>query len=174
MPRVRYCQIEAGTVRTLSVVEVARLAAVLGLDPMIRLYPGGAPIRDRAHAERLRRLLGAVRPPLSLRTEVPLPSIHGRRELRAWDAMLFGHGQRTAVELEMRLRDSQAAERRIALKRRDDPADHFLLAIADTRTNRRVLAALGDRIADLSRVKTSTVLAALAAGTHPPSGYVLI
>jgi len=74
----------------------------------------------------------------------------------------------------MRLRDSQAAERRIALKRRDDPADHFLLAIADTRTNRRVLAALGDRIADLSRVKTSTVLAALAAGTHPPSGYVLI
>ena len=87
--------------------------------------------------------------------------------------MLLGQGERTAVEFEMRLRDSQAAERRISLKRRDDPTEHFLLAIADTRTNRQVLAALGDRIADLPRVKTSTVLAALASGEHPPSGYVL-
>jgi len=174
IPRVRYCQIEAGSVRTLSIIEVARIAAVLGLDPMIRLYPGGVPIRDQAHAERLRRLLGAIRPPLTFGTEVPLPPIPGRREMRAWDAMLFGHGERTAVELEMRLRDSQAAERRISLKRRDDPTEHFLLAIADTRNNRRVLTTLGDRIADLSRVKTAKAFAAVAAGAHPPSGYCFI
>ena len=174
MPRVRYSQVEAGTVRTLSIIEVARVASVLGLDPMIRLYPGGVPLRDRAHAERLRRVLAAVRTPLISRTEVPLPSIAGRRELRAWDAMLLGHGERTAVELEMRLRDSQAAERRISLKRRDDPTEHFVLAIADTRTNRRVLATLGDRIADLSRVKSAAVFAAFAAGTHPPTGYIFV
>jgi transcriptional regulator with XRE-family HTH domain len=174
MPRVRYCHVEAGTVPSLSIIEVARTAAVLGLDPMVRLYPGGAPIRDRAHAERLRRLLSAVRSPLLSRTEVPLPSIAGRRELRAWDAMLLGHGERTAVELEMRLRDSQAAERRISLKRRDDPTEHFVLAIADTRTNRRVLATLGGGIANLSRVRSAAVFAAFAAGTHPPTGYIFV
>jgi transcriptional regulator with XRE-family HTH domain len=174
MPRVRYCQIEAGTLQTFNIIELARIAAVLGLDASIRLYPGGAPLRDGAQAERLRRLLRVARPPLSARTEVALPSSLGRRELRAWDAVLLGSGERTAIELEMRLRDSQAVERRIALKRRDDPTEHFLLAIADTRTNRHVLAALEHNIAGLTRVGTPRVLAALERGLHPQTGYVLI
>jgi transcriptional regulator with XRE-family HTH domain len=174
MPRVRYCQIEAATIQSLSIIELARIAAVLGLDPSIRLYPGGAPLRDGAHAERLRRLLRIVRPPLSAGTEIALPSSPERRELRAWDAILFGSGERTGIELEMRLRDSQAVERRIALKRRDDPTEHFLLAIADTRTNRHVLASLDNKFAGLGRVQTSRVFAALERGMHPETGYVLI
>jgi len=174
LSRSRYCRIEAGKIETLTIVELNRIATVLGLDASVRLYPGGAPVRDRAHSERLQSLLRHAAPPLTFRTEVPLPSADDRREQRAWDAVLFGSGERTAVELEMRVRDIQAAERRLALKRRDDPTEHFVLAIADTRTNRQVLAVLGDQIADVSRVKTATVLGAMAAGTHPPSGYLLI
>lgn len=81
---------------------------------------------------------------------------------------------RTAVELEMRLRDGQAAERRINLKRRDDPTDRFLLLVADTRTNRRVLAEHPDLFLELERVRLPVVIRALEAGEHPPTGLVMI
>jgi len=88
--------------------------------------------------------------------------------------MLTGSGERTALEMEMRLRDGQAVERRIAAKCRDDPVDNFLLLIADTRGNRRVLAEHPELFSHLPRLKTSTVLKTLRAGRHPPSGLVLI
>ena len=42
----------------------------------------------------------------------------------------------------MRLTDIQAWYGQIGLKRRDDAVDHFLLAVADTRSNGRALAEL--------------------------------
>lgn len=107
------------------------------------------------------------------RTEVPLPSTPERRELRAWDAVLYAASDRGAVELEMRLRDIQALERRLALKRRDDPMESFLLVIADTRGNRWVLRDLDDRIGGLTRLKPSQVSEALEGGRLPPTGFVL-
>ena len=94
--------------------------------------------------------------------------------MRAWDGMLFGRGERTALELEMRLYDAQAVERRVELKRRDDPTEHFLLLIAATRTNRRVLAAFPGLFVDLPRLKLAAIRAALAAGRHPGTGMVLV
>jgi transcriptional regulator with XRE-family HTH domain len=172
--RSRYCRIEAGRVETLTILELNRIATVLGLDASVRLYPGGVPVRDRAQAERLNALLAHVASPMTFATEVPLPSTLDRREQRAWDAMLFGHDERTAVELEIRLRDIQAAERRIALKRRDDPTEHFLLVIADTRANRRVLDEFAGAFGNLSRPRRADVLKTLAAGRHPPSGLILV
>ncbi len=130
--RARYSRIERAQTRTLRVVEFARIASVLGLDPSMRLFPGDRAARDAAHAQRLHGVLAEAAAPLRCGREVPLPSLPDRRELRAWDAMILGQG-RTAVELEMRLHDTQALERRIALKRRDDPTDGFLLLVADTR-----------------------------------------
>src|SRR4051812_28660374 len=127
LSRSRYVGVEAGKVPTLTILEANRIAQVLGMEAAVRLYPGGAPLRDVAHAGRLAKLLSEVRLPLSYRLEVGLPRLSDRPERRAWDAMLFGHGSRTAVELEMRVRDSQAVERRLSLKRRDDPTDAFLL-----------------------------------------------
>jgi transcriptional regulator with XRE-family HTH domain len=57
MSRSRCCRVEAGRIATLSVPEVHRLAAVLGLEAVVRLYPGGNPVRDHAHATRIRSLL---------------------------------------------------------------------------------------------------------------------
>lgn len=172
--RPRYSRIERAKAPTLTVAEAARLGSVLGLDLWVRLYPGGHPLRDAPSSERLRRLLTHVRRPLRWQTEVPLPTQPDRTDQRAWDAVVYGQGARTAIELEMRIVDGQAAERRIALKRRDDPVDAFLLAIADSRGNRRVLRENPALFADLPRLRRADVFAALEAGRHPPTGIVMI
>jgi transcriptional regulator with XRE-family HTH domain len=174
MSRVHYGRIENGRVSTLSLLEINRIAATLGLSPSIRLFPSGAPIRDAGHSKRLGNLLANVAPPLAFRLEVPLPAREDRTELRAWDAVLFGNGARTAIELEMRLRDVQAVIRRIDLKRRDDPTDSFLLLIADTRTNRLVLAEFASLFAGLPRLRPTVVRAAIASGSHPTTGLLLV
>ena len=172
--RPRYAWIEAGKVLSLTIVEVDRIAAVLGLDASIRVFPGGVAIRDAAHSGRLARFLAQCRSPLRYRLEVALPGAERRWERRAWDAMLFGGGERTAIELEMRPMDVQAVRRRHELKRRDDPAERFVMLVADTRHNRRVLAEFGDLFADLPKLRPSVVRAALEAGRHPPTGLLLV
>ena len=174
LSRSRYSRIEAGRITTLSISELNRVAAVLGLDASVRLFPGGAPTRDATHAGKLGGLLRQAKAPLAFRLEVPLPVSPDRWEKRAWDAMLYGHGARTAIELEMRMRDVQAMRRRHALKRRDDPTEQFLLLVADTKHNRRVLAEFADLFADLPRLMPSVVRRALEAGQHPPTGLLLI
>jgi transcriptional regulator with XRE-family HTH domain len=174
MSRNHYVQLEGGRLSAVNLQELDCIALALGLDVALRLYPGGRPIRDAGHSARLLRLLRQARPPLGYRIEAPLPAKEDRFERRAWDAMLFGDGQRTAIELEMRMRDVQAMRRRHALKRRDDPTEHFLLVIADTRHNRRVLAEFGELFDDLPRLRPSVVRALLEAGRHPSTGLLLV
>lgn len=171
--RPRYSRIERAKAPTLTIIEAARIGSALGLDLWVRLYPGPEALRDAASSRKLRTLLANVRRPLSWRTEVPLPALPDRTEQRAWDAVVSGLGRRTAIELEMRLWDGQAVERRVGLKRRDDPTDVFLLAIAGTRANRRVLRQHPDLVADLPRLRAADVVAALQSGRHPPTGLVL-
>jgi transcriptional regulator with XRE-family HTH domain len=173
--RSRYSRIECGRIEALTIVEASRVASVLGLDLVVLVYPGGSPLRDAAHAERLRRVLSHIRPPLRYRLDVPLPQRQDQpTDLRGWDAMIYGNGRRTGLELETRIRDVQAMTRRHAMKRRDDPVDGFLLGLADTRRNRRVYASNADLWPDLPRLRTSNVVSALEAGEHPPSGIVFV
>lgn len=127
-----------------------------------------------AWAPRLVMLLSNVGRPLRYRTDVPLPRHDGAPELRAWDALVDGNGERTAIELESRLSDMQATTRRHNQKRRDDPVDHFLLVVADTRHNRRVLAEFADLLPELPRLRTANVLRTLRDGRHPPTGLILL
>lgn len=174
MSRNHYGRIEAGRARAANVGEINTIAVILGLVTSLRLYPSGPPIRDRGHARRLQAFLADVRVPLTFRLEVGLPRTETHAEWRAWDGMLFGRGARTALELEMRLRDVQALRRRIDLKRRDDPTESFLLLIADTRSNRLVLAEFPELFADLPRLRPTAIRTLLAAGLHPPTGLLLI
>ncbi len=169
--RCRYSRLENARL-DLTVAELYRLGAALELDAFVRLYPGGSPLRDGAHARKLAEFLAHARRPLTCRTEVPLPAAQGRLERRAWDAVLAGGSERTAIELEMRLYDAQAQERRISLKRRDEQTDHFLLLVADTRTNRQVLREQPELFRDLPKLRPARVRAALAAGRHPGSGLL--
>lgn len=174
MSRDRFGEIERGAAVSITIDEVHRIAAVLGMAPSIRVYSDGVPVRDAGHATRLQRFLDGVRDPVTYRIEVPLPIVEGRPERRAWDATLFRGRERCTVELEMRLRDVQEVRRRVDLKRRDDPSEAFLLLVADTRLNRRVLAEFATLFADLPRLRPSHVQAALAEGRLPPTGILLI
>jgi hypothetical protein len=76
--------------------------------------------------------------------------------------------------MEMRLHDIQELTRRHALKRRDDPVDAYVLAIADTPANRRTLTTYRDLLADLPRIPSARFYRLLESGTRPSTGYVLI
>jgi transcriptional regulator with XRE-family HTH domain len=172
--RADYSRIESGKLKYLSMPVACRVGAVLGLDVSLKAFPGGSSIRDSGQAERLRTLLVDVGRPLRYRLEVTLPANPDRPDQRAWDVMLFGLDERTAIEFEARLYDIQAQLRRIALKRRDDPVNRFLLVIANTRTNRRVIAEHADLLAGLPHLRTDTVLKLLRLGRHPPTGFMLL
>lgn len=168
-------KIERAKLLTLSILDGAQMAAVLGLDLSARTYPNGATVRDAGQAKRLGILLSNVGAPLAFRTDVPLPRNPNEPiDLRGWDAILYGHLLRTAIEFEARLTDVQAMTRRHNLKRRDDPVDNFLLVVANTRHNRGVLRTYADLFADLPRLRTPNVLKLLRAGEHPPTGVVLL
>jgi len=89
--------------------------------------------------------------------------------------MVVGHRERTAVEAETAIRDGQAIERRIELKRRDDPSvDRVVLLVADTRRNREALALLCEGLRDRYPLDGREVLGALGAGRHPPASGIVI
>jgi transcriptional regulator with XRE-family HTH domain len=119
------------TLRTL-----ARLAAAVGLELSVRLYPAGEPIRDKAHIAMLARFREAVGESWSWAAEVPLP-IPGDK--RAWDRVLRGNGVAIGVEAETRPTVLQEIQRRIALKKRDGHLDRVVLVLADTAWNRRLV-----------------------------------
>lgn len=170
-----YSRIECGKLGHLSIVVATQIASVLGLDLVIRAYPGPTKLRDQPSLDRMAPVLKAAAVPIVIRTEVTLPQRpDGHPEQRAWDAMAEGDGKRTAMEMEMRLRDAQALERRIGLKLRDDPVDGFVLLLADTRTNRETLKLNPELFRWLPRLTIGVVLTALSAGRHPPSGIVFV
>jgi transcriptional regulator with XRE-family HTH domain len=173
MSQPKIHRVEAGKLRSLSIIDASRIASALGLDLSVKAYPGGPAIRDAAQTERLKRLLTNVAQPLRYRVEVPLPDREGLRDQRAFDAMLYGHGQTTAIELETRLYDIQAQLRQIMLKWRDGQPDNLLLVVANTRHNRRVLEEHRELFVDLPRQRTAAVLRSLRAGRHPSTGLIL-
>jgi hypothetical protein len=161
---------ERGT-RSATLDELAVMAAVVGLDLVVRLYPGPDPIRDHAHVRLLARLQAEL-PTLKWWTEVPVP-IPG--DQRAIDAVVRFGSLRVGFELETRLVDAQALVRRLALKQRDAGMASMVLVLADTRTNRAALAAAGETLRSTFPLARSEVIASLRVGRAPnANGIVLV
>lgn len=166
-------RIEDGQAARVSVLEIARLLAVVGLELSARAYPAGPPIRDAAHRALLDRFRAIVAPSVAWRFEVP---VGHAGDPRAWDAvMLIGRAQ-IAVEAEMRPRDVQALQRRLASKRRDDPdLAGVVLLLASTRHNRALAKEYGDALRADFPLPTTALKAALADGRNPGgSGLILM
>jgi transcriptional regulator with XRE-family HTH domain len=163
-------RIEHGVTRVVDVRTLACLGAAVGLDVRLRAFPAGDPIRDAGQQRLLGRFRRRVHPGLSWRAEVPLP-IEGDR--RAWDALIRGEGWVVAVEAETVLDDLQAVERRVALKRRDGGVDDVILLVADTRRNRRALAAAPHASPGFSR-NARSALQSIAAGRGPVAGCIVM
>lgn len=163
---------ERGTLRDIGVEQLCRLSIGVGLDPSIRLYPGPDAVRDVAQLRLLERLRTRVATGIRWRVEVPL---HGRTDARAWDAVADRHGCVDAIEAETRLRDLQAVERRVALKKRDDTTVvHVILLIADTRGNRLALAEGREGLRSDFPLDTRAALAGLGQGRCPGASAVIV
>lgn len=162
-------RLENGTRRS-TAKELAAVGATVGLDVRLRSFPAGDPIRDAGQQRLLERLRRRCHPSLGWATEVAMP-IEG--DLRAWDAVIRGERWTAGVEAETVLDDLQAVERRLSLKRRDGGVDVVILLVADTRRNRRAMAAGSAAFNTLGR-DARTVLAALASGEAPTSGSLLV
>ncbi|MEP7158997.1 MAG: helix-turn-helix transcriptional regulator [Chloroflexota bacterium] len=126
-------RIERARAEWVSVLTLARLCAVLGLDFAAKAYPGGNPIRDAHHNRLLTRFRERLHPSLGWAVEVPLPN---PGDQRAWDAMIRGEGWRYGVECELNPIDGQAILRRLALKQKEGMVDGLILLLTDTRQAR--------------------------------------
>jgi hypothetical protein len=167
-------KIERGIVPTVSIEQLARLGAAVGLDVRVRAYPGPSPILDAAQMALLGRLRARLPKHLLFRTEVPLPSLGDQR---AWDASisrLVGIADVLPVEAETRLVDGQAQFRRISLKLRDSGLEHVLVVLADTRRNRGVLRSASSILSGDFPVSPRRALAALSAGHHPGGSAIVL
>lgn len=187
-------RVERATLATVSVMQLAKIGSVVGLDVRVRAYPAGPPIRDAAQVALLERFRARLGPGLRMRLEVPL-ELAG--DQRAWDAMLTGPttdsarmpgvdpevatgpgpsavtGQ-MAVEAITRLDDVQATLRKIALKQRDGDISQVILLLADTRSNRAARGAATDLLRAAFPCPTRTALACLKVGSLPPASTLLV
>jgi len=153
-----------------SVDDLAALASVVGLDLVVKLYPGGSPVRDAAHVRIMSRLKALLPAAMRLAAEVPIP-IPG--DQRAVDAMVVDPPLRVGFELESRLLVAQGLARRVALKQRDARLARMVLVVPDTPAN-RAAAASGQATLDAGfPVGHRATLAALRAGELPKGNGIL-
>lgn len=166
-----YGFIERGQVPGLDLETLVAICEPLGLEPSVKLYPSGRPLRDEAHVRLLERFRTLLHRRCVWRTEVPLDLVGDRR---AWDALITIGAGRIGVEAETRIRDSQALERRVALKKRDGQVDRVILLVANTRSNRALIRGLGSALAGSFPVPGRVALDALAAGRDPGGDAIIL
>lgn len=167
-------RIERGVLPAVSVDQLARVGAVLGLDVRVRAYAGPDPLLDAGQVALLGRLRDRSHADLSFRTEVVLPIVGDQR---AWDALiggLTGLMPELPVDADTRLVDRQAQVRRLMLKLRDSGFDAVLWVIADTRGDRDALAAGASTILPDFPISARKALGALADGRHPGGSAVVL
>jgi len=164
-------RVERGRLPGVSIDVIGRLAATLGLDLVVRVYPRGDPVRDAAHVALLGRLRRGLPAGTRWQTEVPLP-LPG--DLRAWDAVIGQANDQIAVEAETRLLDIQAVERRILLKQRDGRMARVVVLVADTGPNRRALAGGREHLRGSFPLDTHEILSSLRSGRLPSASGIVI
>ncbi len=164
-------RIERAEADWVSVVVLAKLCAVVGLDLTARAYPGGSPMRDSRHASLLSRLRAKLHQTLGWGLEVPLPN---PGDQRAWDALIRGDGWRYGVEAELNPIDGQALIRRLRLKQRDGLVDGVVLLLPDTRRARQFRREFADLLANDFPVPGRAALERLAAGESPGGSAIVI
>jgi hypothetical protein len=163
--------LERGAIAHPPVELLAAVCAVVGLELVIRVYPAGDPLRDRAHDALLGRLRAVLSPSLRLRTEQPLP-IPG--DLRAWDGTIVGRGWFVHVEAETAITDGQALTRRLSLKHRDGGRGRVILLVSDTRSNRDALHTLRPSLTEMLPLGTRAVLYALRRAADPGGNGIVV
>jgi transcriptional regulator with XRE-family HTH domain len=164
-------RIERGRSPHVPYVTIVLVSAAVGLDVPLKAFPNGEAVRDAGQLAVMARFRAICHASLRHPTEVPL-GVPGDR--RAWDAVVVGEGWSIPVEVETRLRDTQALRRRLALKVQDGGADRMLLVVADTRHNRHVLRLARDDFAEAFPLRSKDAVAALRRGERPAASAIVV
>jgi len=160
----RVCRVENGQVPTLTVVDLTRHAAVVGLKPYLKLFPLGRRLLDGPQLELLGRFRKRLHPSWTWETEVPMAI---ERDLRSGDCRIGVPDCTILVEAYARLSNFQAQTASAARKKRDLGTERLILLLAATHANRRA-AAEASGVSDGSfPLRTRAVLAAMADGRDP-------
>lgn len=154
-----------------SLILLARLCAIVGLELSARAYPGASPLRDVRHGRQLAKLRFQLHPTLGWGSEVPLPN---PGDQRAWDAVIRGTGWRYGVESELNPIDGQALLRRLTLKQRDGMVDGVILLLPDSRQSRVFRREFADILAAQFPVRASLALARINAGIDPGGSAAVV
>jgi transcriptional regulator with XRE-family HTH domain len=133
--RSTYARLERGEATEVGLVRAAVITAALGGELSVKVYPAGPPLRDAAHLA----LLAAFDARHGGRWRVTHEAPMGQSgNLRAWDRRLDGPVS-IGVEAEVALRDIQALERRMQLKKHESGVTRMLLVVRGTRRNRALI-----------------------------------
>jgi transcriptional regulator with XRE-family HTH domain len=164
-------RIERAELTNVSVEQLCLACAAVGLRFAGRAYPNGDPVRDRAQLAVLGRFRALVPPTVLIRAEVPLPI---ERDARAWDLVLGLDPEPAAAEVESRLRDVQALQRRVELKQRDGGMGCVILVVNYTRGNRRALDFHRADLRTTFPLAGRDVIAAIRAGRTPAANGIVV
>ena len=168
----RISLVERGLVPTVTLRQLGRIAAVVGLKLYLRAFPASRRLLDQPQLDLLAGLRRRAHRSWQWRTEVPMP-ISG--DLRAADCAATIPGCTVIFELWTRLADVQAQTRAALLKGRDLHAERVILVLKATRANREALRQAGPDAQASFPMRGRDVLRALAAGNDPgANGIVLI
>lgn len=149
-------RIERGRRSSVTHLELASFAAVVGLRFSGRMFPGEIRLRDAAQLEMIngyRALLASSG--WICQIEDPMP-ITG--DLRAFDLTARAGAIRVAHEFISRLHDLQAQLRPIMRKQRDAGIGCLILVIKDNAENRRSVREAGEAFRDAFPLGSRTVL----------------
>ncbi|MCA1588569.1 MAG: hypothetical protein LC744_07935 [Chloroflexi bacterium] len=149
---------------------LAMIGTVIGLDLVVAVYPGGAPVRDAGHIKLTYRLQGLLPTEFVWQTEQVMPAPGDQRSI---DAIIRNPPLRTGFELESRLVDGQAVARRALLKQRDANLACMILVFADTTANRRAVASSEATLRPAFPLGARQLLFALRSHRTPPANGIL-
>ena len=166
----RISRIERGLIATITLRQLARIAAAVGLKLYLRAFPASRRLLDQPQLNLLAELRHRAHRSWHWRTEVPMP-IPG--DLRAADCTATIPGCSVAFELWTRLADAQAQSRAAQLKGRDLNADRVILVLKATRANREALRQAGPDALASFPMRSRDVLRALATGSDPGGNGIL-
>jgi transcriptional regulator with XRE-family HTH domain len=163
-------RIERGEDMQVSAVDLARVAAVVGRQLWMRIYPAPGALRDAPQLDVEAKLLEEIK---GAAWEVMLEQDVGIvGDLRAFDVELRGV-VRIGVEFFTRLRDVQAQIRPVMQKQRDSGVDRLLLVFKDTHANRRAVREAGPALRAAFPMQGRLLIAALREGRDPGANGIL-
>ncbi len=165
-------RIELGQNHAVPANTLVLIGAMLGLDVVVRTYPGERMLRDEPQL----RLMGDLRDRLGIHWRWRFEVLVADNDQRAWDAQIrhVRTGATFVVEAETRIHDIQALLRRVALKREASNGVRVVLLVAGTRNNRLALALAGPTLAAEFPGSGRACWRALADGREPASDTIIV